>query len=84
MVNGQPRGWEEVRVTLPAFVSNEYLGIVSTSNYSRIASVVNGIEPPKKQFNGPKRIDPNKPLRRCQEWTAEAIEALKTSGVLET
>jgi hypothetical protein len=66
-----------------SFVKKEYIGTVSMTNYARIESVVNGIEPPKKQFNGPRRINPQEPLRRCQEWTAEAIQALKDSGVLE-
>lgn len=36
-----------------------------------------------KQFNGPKRIEPSVPLRRCQEWTDESIRALKNEGALQ-
>ncbi|PQE06335.1 hypothetical protein CJF32_00002016 [Rutstroemia sp. NJR-2017a WRK4] len=47
----------------------KFLGTVSHENYSSVASVVDGIPPPKKQFDGPRRIAPKEPLRRCQEWT---------------
>lgn len=41
-----------------------------------------GIQPPKKQFDGPRRRYLDEPIRRCQEWTAEAIQALTSAGVL--
>lgn len=59
-----------------SFLKKELLGTVSTSNYPRINNVCSQIPPPAKQFNGPKRIDPSIPLRRCQEWTQEAVEYL--------
>jgi hypothetical protein len=65
-------------------IGKELLGTVTHENHDRIQSVVEAVEPPKKQFNGPRRIDPSQPIRRCQEWTADAIEALKDAGVLET
>lgn len=65
------------------FLSKSHLGKVSEANYPRIKSILEAIPAPAKQFQGPKRIDPSAPLRRCQEWTAEAIEVLKTEGVLE-
>jgi hypothetical protein len=67
-----------------SFVSQEHIGTVSEANYDRIESIVETIEPPKKQFDGPRRINPREPLRRCQEWTADAVEALKSAGVLES
>jgi hypothetical protein len=68
------------------FISKTYLGTVSEEDYNndRIRSVVESIPAPAKQFDGPKRIDASVPLRRCQEWTAEAIRALKDGGVLRT
>lgn len=65
------------------FTTKEQLGTVSEANYHQIQSIVETIEPPKKQFNGPKRLNPREPLRRCQEWTSEAVEALKSAGILE-
>lgn len=59
------------------------LGIVTLDNYQYMRSTCDNIPPPEKQFNGPKRIYPNIPLRRCQEWTNEAIEALISQGVIE-
>ncbi|KAH7386889.1 hypothetical protein DE146DRAFT_586009, partial [Phaeosphaeria sp. MPI-PUGE-AT-0046c] len=52
-----------------SFVSKSFIGTVSEVNYAQIQPTVEAIPPPKKQFNGPKRIDPNVPLKRCQEWT---------------
>jgi hypothetical protein len=66
------------------FVSKEFIGTVSTANYPQVATICNGIPPPKKQFQGPRRLYPNEPLRRCQEWNGEAIQALKSAGVLES
>lgn len=65
------------------YIDKTYLGTVSTENYARVEEIVGGIEVPKKQFDGPKRLDPKTPLRRCNEWAAEAIEALRGAGVLE-
>jgi hypothetical protein len=66
-----------------SFVKKELLGTVTTANYSRIDSVCKRIPPPAKQFNGPKRINPNVPLRRCQEWTQETVQALKNEGIFQ-
>jgi hypothetical protein len=66
------------------YVSKEYLGTTSHANYERVAKICNAIEVPQKHFNGSTRLYPHLPLRRCQEWTEEAIEALKDAGVLET
>ena len=66
-----------------SFVKKELLGTVPIANYSRINSVCERIPPPAKQFNGPKRINPNVPLRRCGEWTREAVQALKNDGIFE-
>ncbi len=65
------------------FVSREYIGTVTKKNYGRIQNIVEQVEPPKKQFNGPARLYRGKPLRRCQEWTAEAIRALIDAGIIE-
>jgi hypothetical protein len=67
----------------PEFVSKQLLGTVSHANYHRIQQVVESVQAPEKQFDGPRRIYPSEPLRRCQEWTAEAVEALRSVGVLE-
>jgi hypothetical protein len=65
------------------FVIKEYIRTVSATNYARIESIVNDVDPPKKQFDGARRINPQEPLRRCQEWTTEAIQALRESDVLD-
>jgi hypothetical protein len=67
------------------FLSKNYIGTTSQSNYPLVQEICERIEPPKKQIglNG-RRLYPGEPLRRCQEWTAEVIEALKDAGVIET
>ncbi len=65
------------------FVEKVFIGTVSEANFSRIHSICDGITPPAKQFDLAKRLNPQVPLRRCQEWTNEAVQALKTEGVLE-
>jgi hypothetical protein len=65
------------------FVGKEHIGTVSKDKYNEIQRVAETIETPKKQFDGPKRINPKEPLRRCQEWASEAVQALKDAGVLE-
>jgi hypothetical protein len=65
------------------FVSKTKIGRVKVENLHLVDSVCRANPPPEKQFDGPKRIDKNKPLRRCQEWTSETIADLRAEGVLE-
>lgn len=64
------------------FLSKQHLGNVKQDDYGRVMTISEGVEVPKKQFHGPRRLYPGEPLRACQEWTAEAIQALKDQGVL--
>lgn len=66
-----------------SFIAKSRIGTVSEAGFARVQPVIERIPPPPKQFNGPKRINPSKPLRRCQEWTTEAIQALKDEGILQ-
>ena len=65
------------------FASKSYIGTISHSDYDRVQSVVDKILPPGKQFDGPRRIDPTKPIRTCQEWTKDAVQALKDEDILQ-
>jgi hypothetical protein len=65
------------------FIGKLYIGTVDEGSLGRISYVLENIPPPSKQFDGAKRINPTEPLRRCQEWTKEAIQALKDEGLLE-
>ncbi|KAJ3453208.1 hypothetical protein MRS44_013116 [Fusarium solani] len=55
---------------------------VEVNDLPRVDSICRANPPPAKQFNGPKRINKNQPLRRCQEWTRETIGYLQAEGVL--
>jgi hypothetical protein len=79
--------YEEKSRTKPedsiTFQSKTRIGTVTAANYPRIKEICQGICPPKKQFEGPRRLYPQEPLRRCQEWTAEAIQALIDAQVIQ-
>ena len=82
------RGMEfETRATKPpeqsaTFTDKKHLGWIYKSDVDRFEQVCLSNPPPEKQFNGPKRLDPTKKLRRCQEWTAETIQYLRAEGIL--
>jgi hypothetical protein len=65
------------------FYNKVYLGRVVEENYAEIKGICEGVAPPAKQFDGPRRIEPEVLLRRCQEWTREVIEVLERKKVLE-
>jgi hypothetical protein len=65
------------------FITKSYIGTISEADFARIQFVVGAIPPPAKQFDGPRRIKSREPLRRCQEWTNEAIQVLKDQGILQ-
>lgn len=67
----------------PSFISKLKIGSVSQNDFpDTFRNVCLSVEPPKKQFDGPKRLFPREPLRRCQEWTADAKKALGEAEVL--
>ena len=67
----------------PTFISKFRIGFVAEETYrTTCRDVCLSIEVPKKQFDGPKRLFPYRPLRRCQEWTEDAIRTLTERGVL--
>ncbi|UDD62420.1 hypothetical protein AFCA_009736 [Aspergillus flavus] len=67
---------------IPGFCGKEKLGVVAVAEYGRVLGICEGVPVPQKQFQGAKRLYPREPLRRCQEWVAEAVDALKGEGVL--
>src|SRR3569833_353888 len=64
------------------FISKTKLGHVKVEDLHLVGSICRAIPAPGKKFEGARRIDKNKPLRRCQEWTSETIAILKAEGVL--
>ncbi|KAF3480931.1 uncharacterized protein GIQ15_06278 [Arthroderma uncinatum] len=66
-----------------SFMGMEKLGVVDPGSYSRLQSICRSTPVPKKQFDGPKRLYPDVPLRRCQEWTAETVKRLIDEQALE-
>jgi hypothetical protein len=65
------------------FLFMRQVGWVPHSQLGNSISVCETVPPPAKQYNGGLRLVPLDWLRRCQEWTAEAIDALRENGVLK-
>ena len=65
-----------------SFLQKNKIGKVSTGDLQSLKATLISVAPSEKQFNGAFRIHPSKPLRRCQDWTSEAIEKLQKKGIL--
>ena len=65
-------------------VSKQHLGWITKENYHLMKAVCSMIPPPTAQMalDGTK-LDLSQPIRHCQHWVAEAIDALKTGGLLD-
>lgn len=65
-------------------LSQELIGQVSKEIYDsgRWRELIESVEAPGKQFDGPKRLVRIGEVRRCQEWTREVIELLRKEGAL--
>jgi hypothetical protein len=64
------------------FIGLERLGYVEVERCEGVREVVDSVEPPKKQFEGARRLYPGEKLRRCQEWVGEVVEKLRGEGIL--
>lgn len=67
--------------TDPLFLGKKRLGWVAAGNMVVVGAICKSNPAPEKQFEGAKKIT-TYPVRRCQEWTTETIELLKSHGVL--
>jgi hypothetical protein len=67
-----------------AFIAKNLMENVRDADYDkgRFRQICDGLEPPPEQSDGPRRLLPGRKLRRCGEWTDDAIENLKREGVL--
>lgn len=65
--------------------SIQQLGWISYNKFPEgIREVCEGIPPPKSQYTlASKRLFPNEPIRHCQHWVREAMDALFVAGVVE-
>lgn len=66
----------------PSLQGQKEIGWVPASLYAHIHSICSAIPPPPKQYDGPKLLVPRNKLRRCQEWTREAVHELRAQGIL--
>ncbi|KAI9736739.1 MAG: hypothetical protein M1834_000943 [Cirrosporium novae-zelandiae] len=82
MTHGHKKSYQNPEQSA-TFLGKELIGKVSVEKYPRVKEICDSIVPPKKQFERNTRLYPSEPLRRCQEWTQEAIQELKTAEVLQ-
>ncbi|KAL2126617.1 hypothetical protein VTI74DRAFT_529 [Chaetomium olivicolor] len=59
------------------------VGAVDADDFNCIGRICSALSPPKKQFDGPKRLYPKERLYKCQAWTRDALRALETEGILK-
>ncbi|KAM7210615.1 hypothetical protein V8F06_014005, partial [Rhypophila decipiens] len=59
----------------------QHKGWLRHEDLERAREICRGVPPPAKQFDGAKRLGRG-PLRHCQHWVAEALDAMSTEGVL--
>lgn len=70
-----------------AFVegTKKKVGSIKKSDFARLREICQSIPVPGEQLNlNSSRIDTSKPVRRCTQWTAEAVEALLEAGILQS
>ncbi|KAK0103861.1 hypothetical protein ONS96_004970 [Cadophora gregata f. sp. sojae] len=67
------------------FISMAQIGSIGVEAFEngRVQEVVETVPEPKRQFDGPKRLFPQEPVRRCQEWMVDVVHTLGKEGVLE-
>ncbi|RMJ24388.1 hypothetical protein PHISP_04726 [Aspergillus sp. HF37] len=69
--------------TSPLFAGKRHVGTVEAADYpGRFMAVCEGVPPPRKQFEGSRRLYPQERVRRCGEWAEEVVEALVKAEVL--
>ncbi|KAI9151413.1 hypothetical protein HJFPF1_08615 [Paramyrothecium foliicola] len=64
------------------FLAKKRLGSMHHLDMDRMEKLCRENPAPEKQFEGPRRLRPGKPLRRCQEWTRETIAILRDNGIV--
>ncbi|KAK3350222.1 hypothetical protein B0T25DRAFT_457106 [Lasiosphaeria hispida] len=65
------------------FLGMRQVGWVPHSKLGHCKNVCETVPPPAKQWDRGRPLLPLDQLRRCQEWTAEAVDVLRESGVLQ-
>lgn len=67
----------------PSVESQLVIGCVGSKNILRFEELADSIPAPKPQlYLGGQRIYPSEPLRTCQEWVDEVLQASKLAGII--
>lgn len=64
------------------FLGRTLLGTVEADDFNCIDRICAAVQPPKKQFHGPKRLYPREKLYKCQAWTRDALRSMAAEGIL--
>lgn len=65
-----------------SFQKRMCVGQVAAADLPKVQQICASIPPPAKQYDGPKLLVPKEKVRRCGEWTKEAVAALKAAKVV--
>ena len=65
------------------YLGKTLLGTVDADDFNCVDRVCSSLPPPKKQFNGPKRLYPREKLYKCQAWTRDVLGKFEAEGVLK-
>ena len=66
-----------------SFENMFFIGVILSSDIPRFQAVCRSVEVPGRQLDlRGRRLDRSTPLRRCGEWTADAISALYQQGIV--
>jgi hypothetical protein len=67
-----------------SFVAKHSIGTISAADYFAVEEICRSIAVPGAQLTlGGNKTNPNQPIRRCGEWTSDAIHQLRARGVLK-
>lgn len=66
-----------------SFLGKTLLGTIEYGNFNCLDRICAALPPPKKQFDGARRLLPREKLYQCQAWTRDALQALENGGVLK-
>ena len=78
------RTWKKPEES-PKYLKKHPLGTITGNNMQKLLDICMSIPPPGKQLDKVTGdpLNPDEPIRRCREWTADALSELRRQKVIE-
>lgn len=64
------------------FLNKQHIGYIKSDKLDRVHVILSSLAAPPKQFEGPKCLVDRHEIRRCTEWTEDAIQLLQSEKIL--